>query len=138
MQKGHMHMQKKLLLFLFISVIAFASDTNSGEKYLPDIVLKDLSKNKINTSDLYKDGPVLINFWYLACAPCIKEMKFLDEFNKKYTDMGFSVYSVNTDTPRSIARVKSFIKSKKYSMDILSDPSSKLLKISLNVLPLSS
>lgn len=123
-----MLMPKKLLLFLFISVVAFASDTNLGEKYLPDIVLKDFSKDKINTSDLYKDGPALVNFWYLACAPCLKEMKFLDEFNSKYSDTGFSVYSVNTDTPRSLARVKSYIKSKKYTMKILSDPSSKLLK----------
>lgn len=118
----------KIILFLFMSIFVFGADTDSKIQYLPDIVLKDLNKKKVSTSELYKDGPVLINFWYLACAPCIKEMKFLDEFNKKYADSGFSVVSVNTDTPRSLARVKSLVKSKKYSMDILSDPSSKLLR----------
>ena len=39
-------MPKKLLLFLFIFVVAFASDTNSGEKYLPDIVLKEFQNQR--------------------------------------------------------------------------------------------
>lgn len=118
----------RIILFMFMFMFAVCSDIDSKIQYLPNIVLKDLNKIKVNTSDLYKNGPVLINFWYIACAPCIKEMKFLDEFNKKYAESGFSVVSINTDTPRSLARVKSLVKSKKYSMDILSDPSSKLLR----------
>ena len=51
-------------------------------------------------------------------------MKFLDEYNKKYSEQGFKVLSINTDNSRTINRVKPFVKSKKYSFTVLNDPKS--------------
>ena len=90
--------------------------------------LKDLDKKKYNTQDLYKEGPILMSFWNLACEPCKKEMKFLNEFDQKYEEYGFNVISVNMDTPRSLSKVKSYIKSKKYLFTVLSDPRGQLFR----------
>ena len=65
-----------------------------------------------------------ISFWLLACEPCKKEMKYLDQFNNKYSENGFKVVSVNTDNSRTINRVKPYINSKKYSFTVLNDPKS--------------
>ncbi len=105
-----------LSVFLVLS-IAFGQDSK-----LPDAKLKDLENKTVLTSDLYKDGPVLINFWCLLCEPCRKEMKYLNDFHVKYEDQGFKVYSVNLDSPRSKAKVKSHVNSLNYSYQFLTDP----------------
>lgn len=100
----------------------------SGEENLPGMKLKDLSNHRVEISKYYQEAPILINFWTLACDPCKKEMKFLNEFNEKYSDSGFQVISINMDNPRSMSRVKSYVNSQKYSFTVLSDPKSELFR----------
>tara|TARA_Y100001935_G_C17120994_1_gene415708 strand:- start:158 stop:667 length:510 start_codon:yes stop_codon:yes gene_type:complete len=115
-------MKFKFLIFLAMSIIY------SSEVKLVNFSLKDLDKKKVNIQDFYKNGPILVNFWNLACEPCKKEMKFLNEFDQKYENYGFNVISVNMDTPRSLSKVKSYIKSKKYTFTVLSDPRAQLFR----------
>jgi len=91
---------------------------------LPETFLKDLNGKKVNVHDYLDNGPIAISFWFLACEPCKKEMKYLDEYHRKYKEQGFKVLSINTDNSRTINRVKPFIKSKKYDFPVLSDPKS--------------
>ena len=106
-----------------ILVISISVSQDKKEK-LPETFLKDLNGKKVNVNDLWDKGPMAISFWFLACEPCKKEMKFLDEYNKKYSKEGFKVLSINTDNSRTINRVKPFIKSKNYSFTVLNDPKS--------------
>ena len=100
----------------------------AGKQHLPNIKLKDLSNKRQEISQYYKDGPLLINFWNLACEPCKKEMKELDKLNIKYRDLGFDYISINIDSPRSMSKVKSYIKSQKFSFTVLSDPKAELFR----------
>ena len=100
----------------------------AGKQHLPNIKLKDLDKKRQDISQYYKDGPLLLNFWNLACEPCKKEMKELDKLNIKYRDQGFDYVSINIDTPRSMSRVKSYIKSQNFSFTVLSDPKAELFR----------
>ena len=100
------------------------ADEGKVEK-LPDAILKDLDNKKVSISDIVESRPTLISFWFLACEPCKKEMKYLDEFNIKYADSGFQVISINTDGSRALSSVEPFVDSKKYSFKVLSDPRSK-------------
>ena len=113
----HKYFLKIILLLFFISFI-FSQDK------LPTAFLKDLDGKKIDILDLHNNGPMAISFWFLACEPCKKEMKYLDQFNNKYSENGFKVVSVNTDNSRTINRVKPYINSKKYSFTVLNDPKS--------------
>ncbi|SVB84551.1 uncharacterized protein METZ01_LOCUS237405 [marine metagenome] len=99
-----------------------------GTNHLPKIKLKDLQNKKQELSKYYSDGPILINFWNLACEPCKKEMKELDKLNIKYRDLGFDYISINIDSPRSMSKVKSYIKSQKFSFTVLSDPKAELFR----------
>ena len=96
----------------------------AGSNHLPKIKLKDLQNKKQVLSQYYSDGPILINFWNLACEPCKKEMVYLDAYNQKYSKYGFKVVSVNTDNSRTFNRVEPYVNSKKYSFTVLSDPKS--------------
>ena len=113
-----------LILFLLITV-AFSVDIKNK---LPESSLKNLKGKSTKISSFLEDGPILINFWATWCAPCIKEMKYLDKFNKTYSDSGFQVVSINTDTPRSLSKVKSFVKARDYSFNILLDPKSTYIR----------
>ena len=112
---------KKIILMVFVISISISQDK---KEKLPETFLKDLNGKKVNVNDLWDEGPMAISFWFLACEPCKKEMKFLDEYNKKYSEQGFKVLSINTDNSRTINRVKPFVKSKKYSFTVLNDPKS--------------
>jgi len=114
------------VFFCFI----FPKDIDSKEKgeKIPNITLKDINKKKIKILDSSKDYYVLFNFWNMACEPCKKEMKFLNEFHQKYNEYGFKVISVNMDTPRSMSKVKKYVKSSKYAFEVLQDPRMSLFK----------
>ena len=117
---------KYFLKFFFIALLSLCFSENSDlEKKLetiPDIVLKDINKKKIKLKEISNGYYVLFNFWNMACEPCKKEMKFLNEFHKKYNDNKFKVISINMDTPRSMSKVKKYVKSSKYEFEVLQDP----------------
>ena len=100
----------------------------SGIQHLPNIKLKDINNKRQELSQYYVDGPLLINFWNLACEPCKKEMKELDKLYLKYHDIGFEVVSVNIDNSRAMSKVKLFVNSQKYSFTVLSDPKADLFR----------
>ena len=100
----------------------------AGINHLPNMKFKDLKNKKQNLSQYYSDGPILLNFWNLACEPCKKEMKELDKLNIRYRDQGFDYVSINIDSPRSMSKVKSYIKSQKFSFTVLSDPKAELFR----------
>jgi len=121
------------LSVLFVFTLLFSSEPvdlkKEIKKYQPipsvgDKELVYLNGDALKFSDLYKDGPLLLSFWFLGCGPCVAEMKHLSKINTKYKDDSFKIISVNTDT-RNKGKVKSFVKKKKYSFDMLFDLNGK-------------
>ena len=118
------------------SIVFLLTFNWAGTQHLPDIKLKDLNNKRQELSQYYSDGPILLNFWNLACEPCKKEMKELDKIHVKYSDKGFEVVSINIDNTRSMSKVKSYVNSQKYSFTVLSDPRAELFrKMGAKVMP---
>ena len=111
--------------FILLITLIFSEE---DMKKLPDFKFKTLDKKKIELKEFYKDGPIAVNVWNLSCEPCKKEMKYLNEYHKKYADKGFEVVSINIDTPRSVSKVKSYIKSTKFDFTVLSDPRAEFFR----------
>ncbi|MCH8012762.1 MAG: TlpA family protein disulfide reductase [Candidatus Marinimicrobia bacterium] len=119
-----------LILFL-ISNFLF-SQTNQ----LPNLSIRMMDGKKTTVDNLLQDGPILIDFWALWCAPCLKAMRHLDEFQSKYVDKGFNVLMINLDTERSRSKVRSYIKSRGYQFLVAMDPSQDTYRrLNGNVLP---
>jgi len=124
---------KKLFL---LNVAIILSIVWAGTQHLPKMKFKDLNNKRQELSQYYSDGPILINFWNLACEPCKKEMKELDKLHLKYEKQSFEVVSINIDNTRSMSKVKSYVNSQKYSFTVLSDPKAELFrKMGAKVMP---
>ena len=103
---------------------------------VPDLRLELLNGKKITLQSLLEKGPVLIDFWATWCEPCKKEMVYLDKFQRTYVDSGFTVLSINQDTPRSMSKVKAYIRSKRFSFLVAKDPNKQVAqKLNVQVLP---
>ena len=61
--------------------VAFEGVTETGERV---------------SSDDYRGGVLVVNFWYAACGPCIVEAPLLEEVWQEYQDQGVSFLGVNT------------------------------------------
>ncbi len=109
-----------ILAFVFVSAIF------SQNKTIPNIDIKLISGKTVKINSILKDGPVLINFWATWCAPCKKEMRYLNRFQKEYDN--FTILAINEDKTRSFSRVKSFIRTNNYNFIVGLDPNGILFR----------
>jgi len=95
---------------------------------LPDLSVRLLDGKQVRLSALLEEGPLLVSFWATWCAPCKKEMIFLEEFHQKYNENSFRILAISTDSPKSMSKVKSYIRAKKYTFLVGIDPNQEIAK----------
>ena len=95
---------------------------------LPDLSVRLLDGKQVRLSELLEEGPLLVSFWATWCAPCKKEMRFLEEFHQKYNENSFRVLAISTDSPKSMSKVKSYIRAKKHTFLVGIDPNQEIAK----------
>ncbi|MFQ6612923.1 MAG: TlpA family protein disulfide reductase [Fidelibacterota bacterium] len=118
-------MKPFFLAVLSQAVLLFGQGTGQ----VPDLKLKLINGKQIQLSKVLKHGPVLIDFWATWCAPCKKEMVYLNKFQRTYGDSGFTVISINQDSQKSLSKVRSYIRSKAYTFQVAIDPNQQVAKI---------
>ncbi|CAN5620000.1 hypothetical protein BH11BAC1_BH11BAC1_06130 [soil metagenome] len=79
---------------------------------------------KFNTIDslLHQNSnPILVlNFWATWCKPCVTELPYFEELNKKYSTSGVKVVLVSLDFKREfVGRVKPFVEKNKITSEVL-------------------
>ncbi len=114
-----------VLLMLMLSPYACLAGTESKA---PDFTLVNLEGKDVTLSELLDKGPVIVDFWATWCKPCVKGFPGLQELFEKYKDRGLSVVAISIDSPKSRSRVGPFIKSKKYSFEVLLDTQGRVAK----------
>ena len=98
----------KKIITIFIGTIilnylnlSFAQELISyEEKTLPNIILFDENKNKINLNSYFKKNNykvIILNFWATWCLPCIDELPSLNKLAKKLNQNKIKIIAVSMD-----------------------------------------
>lgn len=114
-------LKKTFIILFFITATQFAQDQINFSA-------ETLDNNEIDFSEVYKNGPTLVSFWALWCKPCRAEMRHLEAIYAKYKTKDFTILGINQDSPRSLAKVKSFVSSHKINFPILLDPNQDIFQ----------
>lgn len=114
-------MKSIIFLLLIASTMAFGSAS-------VDFSLPDLSGNSVTLSGLLERGPVVLDFWATWCGPCVKELPFIQKLHEEFADSGIIIVGVSEDTPKTVSRVKPFVKSRKLTFPILLDKNQDLMR----------
>jgi|SRR5574338_465345 peroxiredoxin len=120
----------QLLIFVFLISIQLFSQSEgeiTGRK-APNFKLNNLEGKYVELNKEVGDGPVLISFWATWCKPCLEEMAEYNKIYEQYKDQGFSLLAISTDTEKSVAKVKPYIKSKDYKFNVLLDTNSEIAR----------
>ncbi len=125
---------KKILTFgmatFFIFALVAAEEKKSEKKYepAPDFTLKDINGVEVRLSELLKNGPVYIECWDLACVNCIAELDALLPVYDSLKSRGLQIVALSVDKPSDEARVKAFVRAKKWPYIVLLDQQQKVKK----------
>ena len=121
-----MRLFKRFVLVAAIITVTYAD--KQRDIMLPDLSIKLLDGKQVRLSVLLEEGPLLVSFWATWCAPCKKEMIFLEKFHQKYNENSFRVLAISTDSPKSMSKVKSYIRAKKHTFLVGIDPNQDIAK----------
>lgn len=100
----------------------------SEEAEVPNFVLKDLDGKDVSLADLRAKGPVVIDFWATWCKPCLRELPKIDSLRVKHAAEGLQVVAISIDETRSVAKVKSYVKTHDFGFWVLLDPNQRTLR----------
>lgn len=63
-------------------------------QHLANFTLTDLTNKRVSLSD-FRGQPLLLNFWYVACAPCREEMPDLETFAQQPQGQHVAILGIN-------------------------------------------
>jgi len=114
-----------VLLSLSISPLSGGEDQGKESEIsatmAPRFTLRDINNQSVSLDSLLGKGPIAIDFWATWCKPCLKELDTMNEIYKKYHERGFEILAINHDEPRNEAKVKPFVKSRRWKFPVLLD-----------------
>ncbi|TVZ27232.1 thiol-disulfide isomerase/thioredoxin [Gillisia sp. Hel_I_86] len=102
------------------------------EKKLPFNSLTTIKGELLNIDDL-KGKPTLINFWFINCPPCIKEMPELNAIKEHYGN-SVNFLAITFDTKE---KVSVFLKKMKFDFIHITDSKNEIDKIGNEAYPMN-
>lgn len=110
---------KKLLFLLIVPVLLFSQNVKQVE-------LDDINGDLFVMNDHLDYEATVISFWATWCLPCKKEQPALQSVLEELDDARVQVISISIDSPRSLAKVKKYVRSHDFDFTFLLDPSGEI------------
>lgn len=117
---------KQLIILGFI-LSAFATGSaqvdsgNNSNRTAPNFKLENLEYEVIELNDFIGTGPILLCFWSSCCKSAVAQVEAFSVLYEKYNDEDFVMLAISTDDEKTVAKVKPFVKSKKFKFPVLYD-----------------
>lgn len=122
-------MLRRLLSVLFILLPAVAApDARAQARISPDLPLEELDGSASSLGVYLRQGPVYVTFWATWCEPCKQELRALKGIAAAHADKAFTILAVNQDAPKTMAKVKAYVKSQNYPFPVIRDPNAQVLQ----------
>jgi thiol-disulfide isomerase/thioredoxin len=115
-------------LLVFVLTVFISGAAAAQGKSLAGMNLEDMEGGSAHLSEYLQKGPVYINFWALWCEPCKNELRALKSFAKEHANDPFTILAVNQDSPKSLAKVKAYVKSQGYPFKVILDPNTQIFQ----------
>ena len=113
--------------FSLLLIVLFTFSGLNAQTSFPSLNLKTMDGKNINTSELSKDGPVVISLWATWCVPCKNELDAISDVYEDWQDeTGIKLYAVSIDDSRTVKRVKPLVNGKDWDYEILLDTNNDL------------
>jgi peroxiredoxin len=122
----------KLLLVVLISLSIFClSQEGEGPagRVAPNFILENLDGDFVELNEEIGEGPLLLSFWATWCKPCLEELIEFQKIYNDYKEKGFKMLAISTDSERTVAKVKPYVKSRNYDFPVLFDTNSNVARI---------
>lgn len=121
-------MRRLLILtsVMWLALSAAPGEVRAATSPAPDFKLASAGGKDVGLAQ-YRGQVVMINFWATWCGPCRKEMPVLEQMQRKYKPMGFTLLGVNVE-PDSAGAVD-WLKATPVTFPILFDTDSKVSKL---------
>ena len=84
---------------------------------LPDFSFVDVDGDEIDLGDL-KGKPLVVNFWFATCVPCIAEMPVLNQLKEKYANTNVVFLSMTFEKKSTVME---FLKQHSFNFTAISD-----------------
>ncbi|MFT5970397.1 MAG: cytochrome c biogenesis protein CcmG/thiol:disulfide interchange protein DsbE [Flavobacteriales bacterium] len=109
-------------LFITAAFLSLGSLMTMAQS-LPEVTVKSIDGNTINTSTISNDGkPMIVSFWATWCKPCVRELTAIaDVYADWQEETGVKLIAVSIDDARNTAKVLPFISAKGWEYEILLD-----------------
>ena len=113
---------------LLVAVVLAITPARAGDVSGPAAAfrLKNRAGGEMSLGSL-KGKVVLINFWATWCGPCRKEMPLLEQIQKKYAPLGFTMLGVNVEEDTRL--MDTFLKDVPVTFPVLLDPANGVSKL---------
>lgn len=99
-------------------------------KDFPTFEFNDLDGNQF-TNESLEGKAIFLKTWFIACAPCIKEMPDLNEMVEKYTNREDVIFiSLALDEPDAL---KQFLTKRKFDYKVVAEQSNYILESLVNL-----
>ena len=103
----------------------------SKEEMLPKFMVSDINGRTYNTDEL-KGKVVVMNFWFVACKPCVMEIPDLNKLVQDYksTEVVFLAFALNPSS-----ELKKFIGKNPFTYNIIPDASALANQFAVKAYP---
>lgn len=108
------------------------TDAMTG-KLAPPFELTDINGKKYSLKDL-KGKVVVLNFWFVACVPCVVEMPELNNLKEKYKGKNVVFLAIGLE---DAVQIKEFLKTNTFNYTLLSEGKKTADAYQVSVFPTS-